>query len=73
MVQRVEDAASMAEMAIVYGNRYRPVNKNLDISLSNAEKLFYQGEYKKSLECAIRAINVIEPGIHNKLMEVAKN
>lgn len=69
----VVKTAAMAEMAIVYGNRYRPVNKNLDISLSNAEKLFYQGEYKKSLECAIRAINVIEPGIHNKLMEVAKN
>ncbi len=69
----VVKTAAMAEMAIVYGNRYRPVNKNLDISLSNAEKLFYQGEYKKSLECAIRAINVIEPGIHNKLMEAAKN
>ena len=65
--------AAMTEMAIVYGNRYRPVNKNLEMSLSNAEKLFYQGDYKKALECAIRAINVIEPGIYNKLMEAAKN
>ena len=64
--------AAMSEVAIVYGNRYRPVNKNLDNELTKSEDLFFNGEYKKSLECAIRAINVIEPGIYKKLMESMK-
>lgn len=63
---------AMAEMAIVYGNRYRPLNRNLDLELTNSEKLFYKGEFKKSLECSIRAINVIEPGIHQKLLDSVK-
>ena len=58
----------MAETAIVYGNRYRPVNKNLDLELTKAEELFYRGDYKRALENTLRAINVIEPGIHQKLM-----
>lgn len=64
--------AAMSEVAIVYGNRYRPVNKNLDNELTKSEDMFFNGEYKKSLEFAIRAINVIEPGIYKKLMESMK-
>ena len=64
--------AAMSEVAIVYGNRYRPVNKNLDIELTKSEDMFFNGEYKKSLDCAIRAIKVIEPGIYKKLMESMK-
>ncbi len=64
--------AAMTEMAIVYGNRYRPVNRNLDMSLVKAEELFFKGEYKKALETTIRAIELIEPGIHEKLLEEVK-
>ncbi len=64
--------AAMVEMAIVYGNRYRPVNRNLDLELTRAEELFYDGEYKKALETSIRAINVVEPGVHKKLLEALK-
>jgi len=64
--------AMMVEMAIVYGNRYRPLNRNLDNDLDNAEQLFYSGEYKRALETTIRAIDAIEPGIHNKLLESVK-
>lgn len=59
----------MFEVAVVYGNRYRPVNKNLELELTRAEDLFYNGEYKKALESTIRAINVIEPGIQKKLID----
>ncbi len=61
--------AKMAETAIVYGNRYRPINKEVDSGLSKAEKLFFHGDFKSSLEQAINAINVIEPGIYKKLMD----
>lgn len=64
--------AAMVEVAIMYGNRYRPVNKNLDLEIVRAEDLFYRGEYKKALETTIRAINVVEPGVHEKLLESVK-
>lgn len=64
--------AAMAEVAIVYGNRYRSVNKNLDIEITKAEEYFFQGEFKRALENTIRAINVIEPGIHEKLLDSVK-
>ena len=60
--------AMFAEMAIVYGNRYRVIdetNKNLTYS----EILFYKGEYQKSLELTINCLNKIEPGIYNKLLK----
>ena len=60
--------AKMAEQAIVYGNRYRPVNKDVDFGLSKAESLFLKGNFKNSLEQAIMSINIVEPGIHEKLM-----
>ncbi len=61
--------AKMAETAIVYGNRYRPVNKDVDFGLTKAENAFYKGNFKSSLENAIVAINIIEPGIHKRLIE----
>jgi septation ring formation regulator len=61
--------AMMVEMAIVYGNRYRPLDRDLDGDLKESEILFNSGEYKKALEKAIKAIDVIEPGIHNKLID----
>jgi len=61
--------AKMAETAIVYGNRYRPINSEVEIGLLKAEKSFYHGNFKLSLEEAINAINVIEPGIYKKLMD----
>ncbi len=59
--------AYMAEMSIVYGNRYRSLNNSLDIALIKSTDLFYKGEYKKSLECSINAIDVIEPDYYQTL------
>ncbi len=61
--------ATMAEAAIVYGNRYRLTNKDVDFGLIKAENAFYKGNFKISLENAIGAINIIEPGIHKRLLE----
>jgi len=65
--------AKMAETAIVYGNRYRVVNKDVDFGLTKAESAFYKGNFKNSLENAINAINIIEPGIHKRLLEEYSN
>ena len=66
--KEVVKTAKMAETAIVYGNRYR-TNKEVDEGLTKAEISFYKGSFKTSLENAINAINIIEPGIHKRLME----
>ena len=60
--------AFMAEMSIVYGNRYRSSYKAIDNSLTKAEIEFRKGEYRSSLEISINALNEVEPGIHKKLM-----
>ena len=60
--------AKMAEAAIVYGNRYRLTNKEVEFGLIKAESLFNKGSFQNSLENAISAINIIEPGIHKRLL-----
>ncbi len=64
--------AKMAETTIVYGNRYRVTNKDVDFGLIKAENLFYKGNFKASLENAINAINIVEPGIHKRLLDEYK-
>ena len=63
--------ASMAENAIVYGNRYR-FNTNINNGLTKAEKEFFKGNFKSALEYAINSINVVEPGIYNRLIDAYK-
>lgn len=60
--------AAMAEMAIVYANRYRSSNQEVLKGLNASEKAFNKGEYKDSLEIILNALNIIEPGIHKKLL-----
>jgi septation ring formation regulator len=64
--------ASMAENAIVFGNRYRRANQAINSGLIRAEREFYKGNFKSSLEYAINSINIIEPGIHKKLLDAYK-
>ena len=65
--------ASMSEHAMVYGNRYRANNLKVAKGLDRAEALFYEGKFKESLEEAIKALNIVEPGIHKRLLEESKN
>lgn len=62
--------AMFAEMSIVYGNRYRSEYEELDKNLTYSESLFYKGEYKKSLEISINALNRIDNGIYDKLLKL---
>jgi len=59
--------AMLAEMGIVYGNRYRSAYEEVDKYLKASEILFFDGDYTKSLEVTINALNRLEPGIYNKL------
>ena len=58
----------LAEMAIVYGNRYRSVKTKIEDGLSRAEIFFIRGEYKRALETAINTIDIVEPGFYRNLL-----
>lgn len=58
--------AQCAEIAIVYGNRYRIYNE-VDAGLNEARAKFYLGDYKKALDIAIKSISIIDSDITNKL------
>ena len=55
-------------MAIVYGNRYRSSNREVETGLNASSIAFNKGEYKDSLEIILNTLNIVEPGIHKKLL-----
>ncbi len=63
--------AQLAEMAIVYGNRYRSDNETIHQGLKNAEVLFYKGNYHDSLKNGIRILEMMEPGIKESILDMA--
>lgn len=58
----------LAEMAIVYGNRYKSGKIKIEEGLNRAEILFIRGDYKRSLEIAINTIDIVEPGFYRHLL-----
>lgn len=64
--------ALLSEYAIVYGNRYRSSKPVINEGLLKAEKLFFMGDYKRSLELSINTLDVVEPGIHKKILDYKK-
>lgn len=61
--------AKLAEYSIIYGNRYRSQDINIDSGLKNSEILFYKGNYKKSLEVATKTIERVDPSIMERVRE----
>ncbi len=64
--------AKLSEMIITYGNRYKPLDKDIEKGLDAATQLFFKGNYKKSLETSIASINIIEPDIYKKMLNMYK-
>lgn len=62
--------AILAENSIIYGNKYRSKKQYIDEYLYKSELLFQKGEYKKSLELTLNTIDMVEPGIYKKMLEL---
>ncbi len=62
--------AQMAEQAIVYGNRYRSTYSDVDKGLQDAENYFHKGNYKESLDIAIKVTSLVDENMYRKLMSV---
>ncbi len=65
--------AKMAEMSIVYGNRYRSFYKEIDRGLTRAEQFFLNGNYKSSLDTCLNVISVVDKDIRNKITSLLEN
>jgi len=61
--------AKLAEYSIVYGNRYRSQDVNIDSGLNQAQMLFYKGNYKKALDVTVSTIQRIDGEIIEKVMD----
>ena len=59
--------AELAELAMMYANRYRSSYKEVDQSLCDAEEKFYKGNYRESLEISIKATSFVDENIYRKL------
>lgn len=62
--------AKLAEYSIVYGNRYRSKNMNIDSGLNQAQMLYYKGNYKKALEVSVNTIERVDSDIRRKVNEI---
>ena len=62
--------AQLAEMAIVYGNRFRSNYLEVENGLNDACKMFYKGNYRDSLDTTIKVISIVDENISRKLMSL---
>ena len=62
--------AQLAEMSIVYGNRYRAHYAEVDKGLFDAEIEFFKGNYKEALDISIKATSIVDEDIYKKLLHV---
>ncbi len=60
--------AKLAEMAIVYANRYRINHEEIDSSLNDAEAKFYKGDYKAAFDITIHATSLVDESIRKKIL-----
>ncbi|MGG8953803.1 MULTISPECIES: septation ring formation regulator EzrA [Staphylococcus] len=59
--------AVYAEKLIEYGNRYRKESSNIDKSLNEAERLFKNNRYKRSIEISEQALESVESGVTKQI------
>lgn len=64
------EQVTLVEKVIQYGNRYRSQNSQLATKFREAEELFRNYEYSKSLDAAAAALEQIEPGSLSKIQEI---
>jgi septation ring formation regulator len=62
--------ARLAEIAIVYSNRYRAVYEDVEQVLDDAEDLFNKGKYKDSLEMIVTVLSNIDENFYGRLTRI---
>lgn len=62
--------AILAEKTIVYGNRFIPYYEEVLDGIKSAESYFYHGDYKKSLDIAMKACSTVDENIYKKMLAI---
>ncbi len=62
--------AKLAEYSIIYGNRYRSEDLNIDSGLNQATLLFNKGNYKKSLDVTVSTLERVDDGIRGRIKDI---
>ena len=60
-VNNLVGTVEMIENTIVYGNKYRSQDTELDTQLTRAELLFRNGDYTQAIKVAIAAVESVQP------------
>ncbi len=68
-VNNIVGTVEMVENAIVFGNKYRSSNSEIDDQLSRSELLFHNGDYTEAIKVAIGAIEKVHPISYEKLIK----
>lgn len=68
-VYEVVYEAGLTELMIQYGNRYRANDEAFSNRLLEAERLFSENRYKRSLEIVQEALEKVEPGAADKIIK----
>ena len=63
--------AKLSEALIVYSNRFRSSNSELNKLLNISEQLFYKGEYHKSLNNTLNLLKAVDMDAYNRIKELA--
>ena len=64
--------AQLAEMSIIYGNRYRSHYSEVDKGLFDAEIEFFKGNYKAALDISVKATAIVDEDIYKKLLMLSE-
>ena len=62
--------AALAEKAMVYGNRFRAYYTDVDEGLNLAERYFFEGKYKESLDTILKSCAIVDDNIYKKMLAV---
>ena len=62
--------ANICESLIIYCNKYRSGDAKIDREISNAEKLFFKGNYTKAIDTVLNAIGTVDPNIKEKVGKI---
>ena len=63
--------AKLAEMAIVYANRYRINRDDISKRLDDAETKFFKGEYKVAFDVTVQAVALVDEKMKIKFEELS--
>lgn len=68
-VNNIVGTVDMVENAIVFANKYRSSNPEMDNQLTRAELCFHNGDYTQAIKIAIAAIEKVHPVSYEKLIK----